>query len=139
MPANIKASATRNLIATMNPALRPYYDMLCLRDWGFYVTDSARGYCYYAEREITVPLWVIEKGVQGQITQYFAHEMAHAFTSRMHQPHGSEFMANLIKICPAEFLHYEVNYKPRNAKAAGISKCAVMNAFTFKGELPSDF
>ena len=97
--------------------------------WRFYLVDSNRGFCSYSDRTITVPLWVTKKET-GQKIWYLAHEMAHAFDflkNRKPSHHGKPFMAELILICPPEFLHYETDYKPRNAKSMGISEHAVIN------------
>jgi hypothetical protein len=86
----------------------------------------------YSSRKkwITIPLWAIndakKKNVEEHdyVTYYIAHELAHAITwvkvgSRVN--HGPEFMKEFKNLCPKRLWHHEIGYKPRNAKAAGIS------------------
>jgi len=85
--------------------------------WKIYLVDQSRGYCYYLSKTITIPMWVTSKEL-GRKIWYISHEMAHAYNRK--DGHGLEFMQTLQDICPPEFTHYELGYKPRNAKRAGI-------------------
>lgn len=97
-----------------------------------YVVDGVRGRCYYTKPCFTIPLWAVRKSARAQsihqfdplyFLYYACHEMAHSLTPRVRgQAHGKEFMKNFRKLCPPEIQHYELQYKPRNAAAAGISK-----------------
>jgi hypothetical protein len=87
--------------------------------WKFFVVDQRRGRCYYDKGTITIPLWVIQSKKIGQKTWYISHEIAHIHAPR--DGHGQMFMRALKRICPKEFQHYELEYKPRAAIAAGIS------------------
>lgn len=93
-----------------------------LRDqgWRFYTVRQRNGKCYRGWRKvITIPVWVIDKKPLGYKIWYICHEMAHAYDNCLHN-HGPEFMEWLKRLCPTEHIHYELGYKPRNAKAAGI-------------------
>lgn len=93
--------------------------------WRFYCVAQVRGKCYYNEKVITLPEWIVTNSGQANRTgykeYYICHEMAHALDNTRSN-HGAEFMRILKKICPAEFVHYELDYKPRNAAGAGIQK-----------------
>lgn len=93
---------------------------LLAKGWRFKVSKGRRGFCYWDTKSITIPTHALRnsRGV-GYDQYYLAHEMAHAHAGRA-AAHGAVFMDCLKRLCPAEFLHYELNYKPRNAKAAGI-------------------
>ena len=93
--------------------------------WDIFVTRTRNGYCKYSKQFITIPEWAIghaKNSKPGYDWYYVAHELAHVFTSILAKPHGDEFMQNFIKICPPEFQHYELNYKPTAAKRNGIRK-----------------
>jgi hypothetical protein len=105
---------------------RNYLQDLKEAGWTFYVVDAVRGRCHYASRTITVPLWALQKATvkPGYQYWYVAHELAHACALQFEQSrdnHGPIFMKWLIILCPFEFVHYELDYKPRNASAAGIT------------------
>jgi hypothetical protein len=88
--------------------------------WRFFAVRQSRGRCYYSEKVITIPAWVIDSPRAGYKAYYIAHEIAH-----IHAPgdsHGAKFMAAFRSTCPIEFQHYELEYKPRNAASAGIMK-----------------
>lgn len=93
--------------------------------WRFYCVDQVRGRCYYSDKVITLPLWIVQNKSQaaqpGYREYYICHEMAHAL-DKTRSNHGPEFMQILQRICPVEYVHYEIGYKPRNAIAAGIGK-----------------
>jgi len=106
----------------------------------FYVVDQIRGRCYFDHRVITIPSFVFRKPDTAKyISWYLAHECAHGFnfiSLREYQDnHGPMFMEELKRICPADCLHFETNYKPRNAMAAGISNIPFFNT----GVIPDDF
>ena len=104
-------------------------------DTGFtiYVVDQRCGRVRYSARTCTIPRWCIKNpetgnaihklGYKGELLSsfwiyYLAHELAHVISKS--GSHGSEFMKTFIEICPAELQFFEIGYKPRNAKAAGI-------------------
>ena len=89
--------------------------------WKFYSVKQSRGRCYYRSKTITIPVWAIDKTARkpGYKVWYISHEMSHAL-DLARSNHGSSFMRKLQEICPPEFVHYELGYKPRNAAAAGI-------------------
>lgn len=86
--------------------------------WSIVVTNTRRGFCRKHVKSITIPLWAYKSGAD-MFLYYVAHELAHVFTRS--DKHGPEFMENFKRICPPELWHFELGYKPRNAKAAGIS------------------
>lgn len=104
----------------------------------FYAVEQTRGRCYYTREVITIPVWVYKRGLDYRIW-YMAHEIAHALAFFKYgtkiAAHGKEFMAELKAICPVASLHYETNYKPSNAYAAGISVSKHINM----GTVPDDF
>lgn len=100
----------------------PVYENL--RPQGFCVEQRC-GRASQTRNEFTIPWWVmVEKfkaaGKPGYLIWYIAHELAH-IAAPENANHGPLFMAELRKICPSEFQHYELGYKPRNAAKAGIS------------------
>lgn len=87
--------------------------------WAFKVSRGRRGFCYWVSRSLTIPKHALLSERPGYAEYYLAHEMAHAKAGKK-AAHGPDFMDWLKHLCPPEFIHYELNYKPRNAKAAGI-------------------
>jgi hypothetical protein len=102
--------------------LHMHYKQLVSKGWTFYVTEQSRGWCRYADKQITIPAWAIKRdGTKPlYLTWYCAHEMAHAFAG-WQAKHGPLFMQELKRICPSKAQHYETRYKQRNALQAGIS------------------
>lgn len=102
-----------------------WYGMQLLIDggWKFYVVNQRRGRCYYASKVITIPAWVFRRPIDYK-EWYLSHEMAHALDKEngTKSDHGPLFMYFLKCICPEDCVHYEIEYKPRNAVAAGIRK-----------------
>ena len=109
---------------------------LMLHDWKFTIAAQNRGYCSRVKKLIVLPLWLWDMGsmsiqletrgeqattqtMSAYRTWYLCHEMSHALVGVYHN-HDAVFMAKLMEICPEESLHYELGYKPRNAKSAGI-------------------
>jgi hypothetical protein len=73
---------------------------------------------------ITIPLWVMRDNQDrrpGHWIWYISHELAHWNRGHWNMNHGSQFMEALKRICPKEYVHYELNYKEMNARIAGIS------------------
>ena len=54
------------------------------------------------------------------LTYYIANELAHIGWPG--NKHDAPFMKRFKSICPEDLWHLELNYKPRNAAAAGIRK-----------------
>jgi len=99
-----------------------------IANYTLYVTDTVRGRCYYdpAKRFITVPVWAMKGNPKGEIDfdyriYYVCHELAHSVAGRAAN-HGADFMEAFMIICPPHLQHYELNYKPRLAAAAGIRR-----------------
>ena len=84
-----------------------------------FVVDQQRGRCYFSEKVITIPVWAFKHGKE-YLDWYLSHELAHAYAGPFAK-HGPLFMKKLKEICPANAIHLELGYKPRNAAAAGIS------------------
>ena len=97
----------------------PAYKSLITLGWTFYVVNQERGRCYHSRKWITIPLHAWQRQSDGYLAYYIAHEAAHAYAGR-EANHGPAFMNWLKRLCPANYLHYELGYKPRNAIAAGI-------------------
>ena len=91
-------------------------------EWRIYTVNQSRGRCFYFDKTITIPIWTFEKQL-AEREWYIAHELAHAynFLNKTNDHHGPMFMEWLKKICPKHAIHFELTYKPRNAKAAGIA------------------
>ena len=119
------------------PVLKIKTDLM-LQDWKFTIAAQSRGYCSYIKKLIVLPAWLwnprsigsnlkthgeqaTTQTMNAYRTWYLCHEMSHALVGAYHN-HDGTFMAKLMEICPEESLHYELGYKPRNAKSAGIGK-----------------
>lgn len=92
--------------------------------WKFYVVNQTRGYCDPARKIITIPAWAARRTHDRYNVYYIAHELAHTDTFDIH---GPKFMARFMDLCPPDLWKYEIEYKPRNAKAAGISEDTASN------------
>src|SRR4051794_12961904 len=95
-----------------------------------FAVDQRRGRAYYSKRVVTLPLWVFKnpRG-EGFALYYLAHELAHIAdfdAGNRNGNHGPTFMAHFMRLCPVEFQHFEIGYKPRNAVAAGIRRKRVV-------------
>jgi hypothetical protein len=101
------------------PTIKGAFNTLDSKGWSFLPVRTNRGRCYYDLKIITIPAHAYESKKEGYFAYYVSHEMAHAFAPRGAQ-HDSSFMAEFKKICPREYQHYEVDYKPKAAMAAGI-------------------
>lgn len=86
-------------------------------------TNNRGGICYYQgdNPAITIPTWSYRKGVE-YLAYYVAHELSHAFAYQLDKfpGHGAVFMKWFIRLCPLESQRFEIEFKPRFAKAAGI-------------------
>lgn len=75
------------------------------------------------KRRITIPTWIKAKELTYQVW-YVSHELAHFANydefGKNQDSHGPNFMRHLKRICPANAVHHELGYKPRNASQAGI-------------------
>ena len=85
--------------------------------WEIQVADQKRGWCKPYLKQLILPTWVMLSSKKGYIDYYLSHELAHIKSLG----HGPEFMAAFKLICAAENQHYEVEYKPKAAMAAGIT------------------
>lgn len=97
----------------------PAYKKLITLGWTFYVVNQDRGRCYFSRKWITIPLHAWQRQSDGFLAYYIAHEAAHAYAGRKAN-HGPKFMQWLKKLCPPDYQHYELGYRPRNATSAGI-------------------
>ena len=86
--------------------------------WQFLAVNAKRGYCSYKEKVITIPAHAFSHRDKQYLTYYIAHEVAHAVTR---QPHNEKFARFLKPLLTAEQYKYELAYKPRAAKAAGMA------------------
>lgn len=106
-----------------------------LDGWRFKISKGGRGWCHADTKLITIPTWAFDisylrlrLGMQGfdvalaarYAEYYLAHEAAHARRRIMN--HGASFMKELKLLCAPEIIQLELDYKPRNASAAGIKK-----------------
>jgi hypothetical protein len=112
------------------------YLELTKQGWQILAVDQQRGRCYYRDKVITVPIWALKSSNKGYWIYYLSHEIAHAYCG-YDAGHGLQFQAKLKEICPEEYWHYELDYKPAFAAAAGISRKEVelqQNQLSFKPE-----
>lgn len=119
-PKMINRQLMAQLFTNAPDSVKNHGRKLLADGWRFYVTNQKRGYCWAKHKIITVPAFAAERSLEYKI-YYLCHEMAHAFDMCKHQ-HGPEFMEWFKTVCPPNLWHHEIDYKPRNAKAAGISK-----------------
>lgn len=92
-----------------------------------YVVDQRQGRCYYEHKTLTVPLWAYRNKdlSRGFFKHYVAHELAHVlayyrYGGKVASGHGLKFY-DCLKVLAPNTLHFELDYKPRNAAAAGIT------------------
>ena len=114
--------------------------------WRIYITDCNRGCCCHRPRYVRIPRWVIDinngdapslfingrwhnakTSMPGYYIYYLAHELAHVMVGPGIN-HGPKYMEMFKRICPPELWHYELGYKPRLAKKAGITAREEMTA-----------
>lgn len=104
------------------PIISARWNELKSQGWNLYVTNQRRGFCDYAKKFITLPLWVFSEYTQrkqkGYWVYYLAHEMAH--TDTYGHGHDQVFMNRLKSLCPLEYQHYELEYMKTSAEVAGI-------------------
>ena len=114
--------------------------------WTMYVTDSNCGRARYNVKTVTIPLWAwsLNKANAKKHnnnpeyrTYYICHELAHAWVDHKElnddSTHGRKFYEEFKRLCPPALWHFETEYKPRDAKRAGIStdpKTNIINADT---------
>lgn len=123
LPANIDIELTFLLQETLNlydARINSFVKDRLDKGWNIYVVNQSRGRCWFKAQVITIPTFAIKHG-KGYCTWYISHELAHSYAGILAK-HGPLFMRELIRICPAEYIHLETGYKPRLAIAAGISK-----------------
>lgn len=92
-----------------------------------YCADYCGGYCDYDKKVLVIPAWVFDHDDSRYWIYYLTHELAHAVNCHYNNPdivsaHGKHFMEFFKLLCPERQQKYELQYKPRNAKAAGIKK-----------------
>lgn len=118
-----------------------------------YVTDSNTGRFRVNSMTVTVPLWAYNhthkktKDDPRYAIYYIAHELAHAWVyvngeSRDRQGgddsmHGKKFYKEFKRLCPPDLWHYELEYKPQDAKRAGISPNPKVNAIAALPDAPA--
>lgn len=107
----------------LHPRIQAKVDELHSKGWRFFVADHTSSWAQRTTKVIVICLshWHSDHDYYNYVV---AHECAHAQNwedGLVNENHGPKFMAALIQICPDEWLHYEIGYKPRNATAAGIT------------------
>lgn len=125
IPANIEYSKTLSLEVAIAdfPILYARYNELKAEGWKLFVVNQYRGRCYPYKKWITIPLWCLDIA-ESKWIQYVAHEFAH---TKPHtripgtDDHGPAFMEEMKRLCPQEYWHHELSYKPKQASYAGIS------------------
>lgn len=98
-------------------------------NWQIYVTKSNKGYARPDSKTVTAPAWSYYHTITktnddpNHVIHYIAHELAHAWLSHEGDDisiHNKAFYAKYKELCPPHLWHYELEYKPRNAKVSGI-------------------
>jgi predicted metal-dependent hydrolase len=117
-PNKINKQLTTGMFSPCSQVIKDRAKALYAIGWRFYVVDQNRGWCNKTTKTITIPSWAIQRNHDGYNVYYIAHELAHSDTWDIH---GPKFMARFMELCPAELWYHELEYKPRSAKAAGIS------------------
>lgn len=121
----VKAKTVQIYTGLKYATVQKYRTLLELQGWEFFCVEQTRGRCYYLDRRITIPAWAFQHKDPEYWIYYLSHEMAHAFigyAAGLGQPHGTKFMEMFKDICPVNLRHYELEYMPKMAKAAGISE-----------------
>lgn len=94
-----------------------------LKSVHIFPVDQDGGRAYYLNNTVTIPKWAFEYRRKNFLKHYAAHELAHILAYEKYgngiAPHGSEFYSCLKKLT-TDTLHFELDYKPKNAAAAGI-------------------
>jgi len=88
-----------------------------------YIADVRAGKALYDGR-FTVPYWAFKDKRKGYFIWYVAHELSHQLRYKVYGIdgcHDMRFYELFLQICPDEFQHFEVHYKPSCVKY-GISK-----------------
>ena len=90
--------------------------------WRVYAAHRQHGRTNKLQKYCVVPEWAWRWGNSkpGFVEYYLAHELAHAYSLSFR--HDNQFYEAFKMICPKHLQHYELEYKPRNAAAAGITK-----------------
>lgn len=125
------------------------YDIPVPPGVNIYVTDSNNGRYRSNIKSVTVPLWAYNHTIKKTcddpeyVIYYVAHELAHAwvdangesrgFVGGDDSMHGAKFYKEFKRLCPPHLWHYETEYKPRDAKRAGISTDPKTNEATAHG------
>lgn len=118
IPKSVDYSASQDMFkANITPTMKDAILTARAAGWVFYAVNQTRGRCHYRSKVITIPVWALVKSILYK-QWYISHELSHVFA--VGDNHGQKFMAQLIRICPPEAIHFELNYKPRNAGNAGI-------------------
>jgi len=107
--------------------------------WDIFVTHSNKGYARSNSQTCTVPFWSVDMSDAERYihhndpdhaTYYLAHELAHAWTyvnGGNIRLHGDDFYKEFKRLCPPELWHYELQYKTRDARRAGIDPVPANN------------
>ena len=119
LPARINHSDTARLLA-----IAEEYSIEWPEGYQVFCVEQRRGRCRYSAKYITVPRWAMNEGRENYAVYYLAHEVAHAWTfeDSGERNHGGDFHEWFKVLCPEDAQHYELEYKPKFAAAAGISK-----------------
>ena len=91
--------------------------------WDIYVTDSNKGYARSDSQTCTVPLWSYRHNDPNHAIYYISHELSHAWVyvnGGNVQLHSRDFYKEFKRLCPPQLWHFELGYKIRDARRAGI-------------------
>jgi predicted metal-dependent hydrolase len=120
IPRKIDHALSKKVYANIPSGMQTYYDELLANGWSFYAVNMCKwsGLCYSAG-VITISTRTLTDTCDSIRLWVLAHEMSHAYAGHDNK-HNVIFMQWLKRICPAEHIHHELAYKPRNAAMAGI-------------------
>jgi hypothetical protein len=88
-----------------------------------FVCNVQGGFACDKPKYFIIPSWLYKKS-NDYIEWYISHELSHlvAYIKKVNSNHSTEFYEFLKLICPKKSQHYELGYKPQNAKKCGIKK-----------------
>jgi hypothetical protein len=125
-PKKIHYIKTASLRRALSANMKAVLEAAEKKSWLLYVVDQRRGFCSFRRKLVTVPYWVFTHKDPEYWLYYTAHELAHVVVGPAHS-HDFAFMTEFKKLCPVHLWHYETEYKPQNAVAAGISANKELN------------
>lgn len=117
---NLRPDLLSSIFKDVSEPTKVWARKLLADKWQFLATSQRASWSHSPYKQIAISDWAINSMRPGYKEYVICHEMAHAFAPK-DEIHGARFMSWLQRICPPEYIHYELEYKPRNAASAGIT------------------